>query len=87
MEFLRPLRTTVPLEEVYRLVRRKVKPWDCDRFMAPDIDAVTEILRNGEIWLTVKSFVDKFYDKEVCPSFYKLPRQFVCNILFHMPDY
>lgn len=54
IEFLRPLKTTVPLEEVYRVVRAVARPWDKDRFMAPDIDAVTQLLQDGKIWDCVK---------------------------------
>ncbi|MBN3271811.1 HUTH lyase, partial [Polyodon spathula] len=44
IEFLRPLRTTTPLEKVYDLVRSVAKPWIKDRFMAPDIEAVHKLL-------------------------------------------
>uniref|UniRef100_A0A8C8CMZ0 Histidine ammonia-lyase n=1 Tax=Oncorhynchus tshawytscha TaxID=74940 RepID=A0A8C8CMZ0_ONCTS len=44
IEFLRPLRTTTPLEKVYDLVRSVVKPWIKDRFMSPDIEAVHRLL-------------------------------------------
>ncbi|RXM27848.1 Histidine ammonia-lyase [Acipenser ruthenus] len=44
IEFLRPLRTTTPLEKVYDLVRSVAKPWIRDRFMAPDIEAVHRLL-------------------------------------------
>ncbi|TKS73639.1 Histidine ammonia-lyase [Collichthys lucidus] len=44
IEFLRPLRTTTPLEKVYELVRSVVKPWIKDRFMSPDIEAVHRLL-------------------------------------------
>lgn len=54
IEFLRPLKTTVPLEEVYRTVRAVVRPWDKDRYMAPDIEAVTALLKEGKIWNCVK---------------------------------
>ena len=54
IEFLRPLKTTVPLEEVYRTVRAVVRPWDKDRYMAPDIEAVTVLLQEGKIWNCVK---------------------------------
>ena len=54
IEFLRPLKTTVPLEEVYRAVRAVARPWDKDRYMAPDIEAVTQILQEGKIWTCVK---------------------------------
>ncbi len=45
IEFLRPLKTTVPLEEVYKVVRSKVRPWDKDRYMSPDIQ-VGKVLKN-----------------------------------------
>ncbi|CAJ0934194.1 unnamed protein product [Ranitomeya imitator] len=45
IEFLRPLKTTTPLEKVYDLVRSVVRPWIKDRFMAPDIEAVHRLLR------------------------------------------
>lgn len=54
IEFLRPLKTTVPLEEVYRTVRAVVRPWDKDRYMAPDIEAATALLKEGKIWNCVK---------------------------------
>ena len=31
IEFLRPLKTTAPLEEVYKAVRSVARPWDKDR--------------------------------------------------------
>lgn len=47
IEFLRPLKTTEPLEAVYSLVRKLVKPWEKDRYMAPDIEAVLELVKEG----------------------------------------
>ena len=32
IEFLRPLKTTAPLEEVYKAVRSVARPWDKDRW-------------------------------------------------------
>jgi len=42
------------LEEVYRTVRAVVRPWDKDRYMAPDIEAATNLLKDGKIWNCVK---------------------------------
>ena len=53
IEFLRPLKTTVPLEEVIRVVRAAVRAWDKDRFMSPDIETATELLKDGKIWTAV----------------------------------
>lgn len=40
LEYLRPLKTTVPLEKVHDHIRHYVTPWEKDRFMAPDIEIV-----------------------------------------------
>ncbi|XP_015925296.1 histidine ammonia-lyase [Parasteatoda tepidariorum] len=61
IEFLRPLKTTAPLEAIYEIVRTVVKPLDKDRFMAPDIDAVTELLRDEKIWNAVKPHMDRYF--------------------------
>merc|ERR1711962_884804 len=50
IEFLRPLKTTQPLEEVYKVVRSVVAPWDRDRYMSPDIEAAGKLLKEGKIW-------------------------------------
>ena len=49
LDFHRPKRTTDPLEEVYKLVRSVVKTLDTDRFMAPDIAAVTNLIQEGKV--------------------------------------
>ncbi|XP_046542970.1 histidine ammonia-lyase-like [Haliotis rubra] len=61
MEFLRPLTTTPPLEEVHKLVRSVVGPWNRDRFMAPDIEAVTKLLQEEKIWRKVKPMMDNYH--------------------------
>jgi histidine ammonia-lyase len=50
IEFLRPMRTTAPLEEVVRVVREQVPAWTKDRFMAADIEKAVAMLRKGKIW-------------------------------------
>uniref|UniRef100_A0A8C4R235 Histidine ammonia-lyase n=1 Tax=Eptatretus burgeri TaxID=7764 RepID=A0A8C4R235_EPTBU len=54
LEFLRPLRTTEPLELVYNLVRSFSKPWDKDRFMAPEIQAMEKLLSEEQTTITIK---------------------------------
>lgn len=44
MEFLRPLRSSAPLEGVRRAFRRVVRPWDRDRELAPDLEAARRFL-------------------------------------------
>ncbi|KAG9490383.1 hypothetical protein GDO78_005973 [Eleutherodactylus coqui] len=63
IEFLRPLRTTTPLEKVYDLVRSVVRPWMKDRFMAPDIEAVHRLL----VWLVAVPYIEK-YRREHIPE-------------------
>ncbi|CAG7828625.1 unnamed protein product [Allacma fusca] len=60
IEFLRPLKTTVPLEEIYRVVRSVVRPWNKDRVMYPDIDAVTQLLKEDKIWLAVRNYIEEY---------------------------
>ncbi|GFQ97828.1 histidine ammonia-lyase [Trichonephila clavata] len=60
IEFLRPLKTTQPLEAVYAVVRSAVKPLEKDRFMAPDIDAVTELLKDEKIWNAVQPHIERY---------------------------
>jgi histidine ammonia-lyase len=57
IDMLRPLHTTKPLEQVWQLVRGKVKAWDSDRYMAPDIEAVVQLLRTNQVWNAVKDSV------------------------------
>ena len=38
MEFLRPLRSSTPIEGIRRDFRRVVRPWDRDRELAPDLE-------------------------------------------------
>ncbi|XP_022202484.2 histidine ammonia-lyase-like [Nilaparvata lugens] len=62
IEFLRPLKTTVPLEEVYNTVRSVVRPLDKDRFMSPDIEAATKLLKDNKIWSAVKHHIDYYHE-------------------------
>ncbi|XP_075998462.1 histidine ammonia-lyase [Genypterus blacodes] len=67
IEFLRPLRTTTPLEKVYDLVRSVVKPWIKDRFMSPDIEAIHRLLLDQKVWNVAKPYIDK-YQTEYIPE-------------------
>ena len=58
IEFLRPLTTTQPLEEVISVVRSQVPAWTKDRFMAPDIEKAVNMLKEGKIWAAVKDLIE-----------------------------
>ncbi|XP_020365840.2 histidine ammonia-lyase [Rhincodon typus] len=60
IEFLRPLKTTTPLEKVYDLVRTVVRPWIKDRFMAPDIDVVHRLLVEQKVWEVAHPYIEKY---------------------------
>ncbi|KAJ1163316.1 hypothetical protein NDU88_003776 [Pleurodeles waltl] len=60
IEFLRPLRTTTPLEKVYDLVRTVVRPWLKDRFMAPDIEAAHRLLVEEKVWEVAVPYIEKY---------------------------
>jgi len=64
IEFLRPLKTTQPLEEVYKLVRSVVRPWDKDRYMSPDIKAVGKLLKEEKIWNVVKNYMENYHSSQ-----------------------
>lgn len=61
LDFHRPLTSTPALERVYELVRSKVPYYEKDRYMAPDIEAVKELIRNNEIWNVAKTFIQQEY--------------------------
>ncbi|XP_030913426.1 histidine ammonia-lyase isoform X2 [Geospiza fortis] len=67
IEFLRPLRTTTPLEKVYDLVRSVVRPWIKDRFMAPDIEAAHRLLVEQKVWEVAYPYIEK-YRREHIPE-------------------
>ncbi|KAL2087350.1 hypothetical protein ACEWY4_016178 [Coilia grayii] len=49
LEFHRPQKSTAPLEQVHKLVRSVVGPWDKDRAMSPDIEAAHKLLREEKV--------------------------------------
>ncbi|VDK51275.1 unnamed protein product [Cylicostephanus goldi] len=49
LEFLKPLISTAPLNKVYQLVRTVTPPLTEDRFMQPEIEAVTQLLRENKV--------------------------------------
>jgi histidine ammonia-lyase len=44
IDLLRPLKTTVALERVHRVIRKRVPPLDSDRFLHQDITQVEELI-------------------------------------------
>ncbi|KAF1372625.1 hypothetical protein PFLUV_G00267800 [Perca fluviatilis] len=63
LEFLRPLKTTTPLEKVRELLRSVVSPWDKDRVMSPDIEAAHALVRQQKVWRTVQPYMDEYKNK------------------------
>ncbi|KAJ8006991.1 hypothetical protein DPEC_G00112940 [Dallia pectoralis] len=63
LEFLRPLKSTDPLEKVHELVRSVVGPWDRDRQMSPDIEAAHLLLREGKVWEVVRPYMDQYRER------------------------
>lgn len=57
IHFLRPLRTTDALERVIEVVRREVDPLIEDRYMAPDMIACHNILRNNRVEKAVEDLL------------------------------
>ena len=48
LEFHKPLMTSLSLQEVYKIVRTKVHPYDQDRYFAPDIAMIKQSILNGD---------------------------------------
>ncbi|XP_047431288.1 histidine ammonia-lyase-like isoform X2 [Mugil cephalus] len=63
LEFLRPLKTTIPLEKVHELLRSVVSPWDRDRIMSPDIEAAHALITQQKVWWTVQPYMDEYRKK------------------------
>jgi histidine ammonia-lyase len=47
LEFRKPLRAGRGVDRAYTLLRDRVPPLDQDRFLAPDIEAATALVREG----------------------------------------
>ena len=47
IEFLRPLQSSPALEQAHALLRQHIAPMAQDRFLAPDIEHATALVRNG----------------------------------------
>lgn len=63
MEFLRPLKSTEPIEAIYRLVREHVLPLDSDRFMAPEIEKVYQLLKQNAVYERVEPYIVNYKNK------------------------
>jgi histidine ammonia-lyase len=55
IDFLRPLKTSPPLEKVHNLIRRHVKTIEKDRVFHKDIQKISELISSGEVLKTVES--------------------------------
>ena len=49
IEFLRPLRSSAPIEAAHALLRTRCPALDRDRHLAPDIERATELVRDGSL--------------------------------------
>jgi len=49
LEFLRPLRSSAPLEEAHALLRKSCPAMHGDRYLAPDIERAADLVRKGAV--------------------------------------
>ena len=49
IEFLRPMTSSDALEQAHALLRTQVPPLSQDRYLAPDIEHATQLVRNGDL--------------------------------------
>ncbi len=54
IEFHRPLASSEHLEHVHAQLRKRVAPFDADRFFAPDIEAARQMVIEGELSASCK---------------------------------
>jgi len=47
LDFRRPLKSSAPLERAAQEIRALVRPYERDRYFAPDIEAITQHVRSG----------------------------------------
>lgn len=59
LEFLKPLKSSKPLEAVYQLVRKHVRPLDEDRVLNKDIENLAEMISRHEIINAAESQIGK----------------------------
>jgi histidine ammonia-lyase len=55
IEFLRPLQTSVALESAHALLRERCPPMPQDRYLAPDIEVATGLVRDGSLARVLRS--------------------------------
>lgn len=60
LEFHRPLKSSQPLEDAARAIRALVGPYERDRYFAPDIAAITQHVRRGELRPLVSALLPSF---------------------------
>ena len=58
IEFLRPLRSSAALEQAHALLREEVAPMAQDRYLAPDIERATALVRNAALSVIMRSLPD-----------------------------
>jgi histidine ammonia-lyase len=58
IEFLRPMTSSAALEQAHALLRQQVSALSQDRYLAPDIEHATELVRNGALSRILRSLPD-----------------------------
>ena len=58
IEFLRPLQSSAALEQAHALLRREIPAMDQDRYLAPDIEHATTLVRNGALSRILRALPD-----------------------------
>eukprot|EP00484_Ammonia_sp_Unknown_P019026 CAMPEP_0197030196 /NCGR_PEP_ID=MMETSP1384-20130603/9477_1 /TAXON_ID=29189 /ORGANISM="Ammonia sp." /LENGTH=575 /DNA_ID=CAMNT_0042459491 /DNA_START=38 /DNA_END=1765 /DNA_ORIENTATION=+ len=57
IDLLRPLKSTLPLEELHKTVREQVPKLEEDRFMKPDMEKCVDLIKQGKAWDAVKDYI------------------------------
>ncbi|MDI6917749.1 MAG: histidine ammonia-lyase [Thermoplasmatales archaeon] len=59
LEFHKPLKPGIGVENAYKTIRKYVKKLDNDKILYPDIEKVAELIRNGEIVRNVEKEIGR----------------------------
>jgi histidine ammonia-lyase len=58
IEFLRPLKSSPALEQAHALLREQIPALTQDRYLAPDIEHATQLVRNGSLSRIFRTLTD-----------------------------
>ena len=62
IDFLAPLKSSAPLQEAFKTIRKRVPKLTDDRSLSQDINTIRELMRSGDIIASVESLTGPLYE-------------------------